>query len=113
MMLLEPEALAALNDPVVSARAVGLRPVSDESPGLTREGRRKSFRFRDPSGKLVRDAETLRRIKSLVIPPAWTDVWICPDGNGHLQATARDAKGRKQYRYHPRWRVVRAETKYD
>ena len=112
MMLLEPEAVAALNDPVASARAVGLRHVSDESPGIARERSGKIFRYRNSGGKLVRDAETLRRIKSLVIPPAWTDVWICPDTNGHLQATGRDDRRRKQFRYHPRWREIRDETKY-
>jgi len=94
MMLLEPEMVAALNDPEVSARAVGLRHVSDQSPGITRERSGKTFRYRNPSGKLVRDPETLRRIKSLVIPPAWTDVWICANPNGHLQATGR---GRPNY----------------
>ena len=112
MMLLEPDAVAALNDPVASARAVGLRHVSDEAPGIARERSGKFFRYRNPGGKLVRDAETLRRIKSLVIPPAWTDVWICSDANGHLQATGRDDRRRKQFRYHPRWREIRDETKY-
>jgi DNA topoisomerase I len=112
MMWLEPEAMAALADPIVSARAVGLRHVSDEAPGITRERGGKNFRYRNPAGKLVRDPETLRRIKSLVIPPAWTDVWICRDANGHLQATGRDDRGRKQFRYHPRWREIRDETKY-
>jgi len=96
MMLLEPEMVAALQDPEVSARAVGLRHVSDQTPGLTRERNGNNFRYRDPSGKLVRDPETMRRIKSLVIPPAWTDVWICPNPNGHLQATGRDDRRRKQ-----------------
>ena len=99
-------------DPVVSARAVGLRHVSDEKPGLRRERSGKNFRYRDADGKMVRDRETLGRIKSLVIPPAWTNVWICPDPNGHLQATGRDDRGRKQFRYHPRWREIRDETKY-
>jgi DNA topoisomerase-1 len=111
-MLLEPEAVAALNDPMTSARAVGLRHVSDEKPGIKREGAGKGFRYRDAAGKIVRDAETLCRIRSLVIPPAWTDVWICADANGHLQATGRDDRGRKQFRYHPRWREIRDETKY-
>jgi DNA topoisomerase-1 len=75
-----------------------------------RNGR--GFRYLDASGKVVRDAATLRRIRSLVIPPAWTDVWICADERGHLQATGRDARGRKQYRYHPKWREVRDDTKY-
>ncbi len=111
-MLLESEAVAALNDPLVSARAGGLRHVSDEKPGIKREKAGQGFRYRDAAGKLVRDTETLRRIKSLVIPPAWTNVWICPDPCGHLQATGRDARGRKQSRYHPRWRESRDETKY-
>ena len=112
MMLLEPEAVAALKDPMRSARAVGLRHVSDEAPGITRERSGKHFRYRDPGGKLVRDTETLRRIKSLAIPPAWTEVWICANPNGHLQATGRDDRRRKQFRYHPRWREIRDETKY-
>jgi DNA topoisomerase-1 len=112
MMLLEPEMVAALQDPEASARAVGLRHVSDYTPGLTRERSGKNFRYRDSAGKLVRDPETLGRIKSLVIPPAWTDVWICPNRNGHLQATGRDDRRRKQFRYHPRWREIRDETKY-
>jgi len=112
MMLLEPEMVAALQDPVVSARVVGLRHVSDETPGITRLRSGKTFRYRDAAGKTVRDPETLRRIKSLVIPPAWTDVWICPSPNGHLQATGRDDRKRKQFRYHPRWREIRDETKY-
>jgi DNA topoisomerase-1 len=112
MLLLEPEAVAALKDPVVSARAVGLRHVSDETPGIKRERSGKNFRYRNPAGKIVRDPETLRRIKSLVIPPAWTEVWICADPNGHLQATGRDDRRRKQFRYHPRWREIRDETKY-
>jgi DNA topoisomerase I len=112
MWLLEPEALAALNDPAVSARAVGLRHVSDDKPGIKRESCGNGFRYRDAAGKIVRDPETLRRIKSLVIPPAWTDVWICPEANGHLQATGRDERRRKQFRYHPRWREIRDETKY-
>jgi DNA topoisomerase I len=69
--------------------------------------------YLDPDGKIIRDAETLGRIKSLAIPPAWRNVWICPIAHGHVQATGLDAKGRKQYRYHPRWREVRDETKYD
>ena len=112
MMLLEPEMVAALQDPEVSARVVGLRHVSDQTPGITRARSGKTFRYRDPNGKTVRDPETLRRIKSLVIPPAWTDVWICPNANGHLQATGRDDRRRKQFRYHPRWREIRDETKY-
>ena len=81
-------------------------------PGSPATRRRNGFDYRLPDGALVRDIETLRRIRSLVIPPAWTDVWICLDPNGHLQATGRDQRGRKQYRYHPRWREVRDEAKY-
>ena len=100
-------------DPVDSAKAAGLRYVTDTQPGLTRKRAGKAFTFRDADGKVVRDPEVLARIKSLVIPPAWTDVWICPRADGHLQATGRDDRGRKQYRYHPRWRAVRDESKYD
>jgi DNA topoisomerase I len=99
-------------DPEVSAREAGLRYVSDERPGIRRERRGKGFSYRDARGGLVRDERTLARIKSLAIPPAWQEVWICPSPSGHLQATGRDAKGRKQYRYHPRWREVRDEVKY-
>ena len=110
--LFEPQAVEALKDPVVSARSVGLRYVNDEEAGIKRQGRGKNFRYRDASGKPVRDAEILGRIKSLAIPPAWTEVWICANPNGHLQATGRDARGRKQFRYHSRWREIRDETKY-
>lgn len=99
--------------PVESAKAAGLRYVTDESAGIRRQRRGAGFRYVGPAGKAIRDRETLVRIKSLVIPPAWENVWICPDPNGHLQATGRDARGRKQYRYHPRWREVRDEVKYD
>lgn len=102
-----------VTDPVESAKCAGLRYVSDSRPGITRRRAGKGFRYLGPDGKPVRDAETLGRIRSLVIPPAWKDVWICPLANGHLQATGRDAKGRKQSRYHPRWRQVRDETKYE
>jgi len=99
-------------DPVESARAIGLRYVSDQKPGIRRERSGQSFRYRNVRGAAVRDAQVLKRIKSLVIPPAWSDVWICPDAKGHLQATGRDARRRKQHRYHPRWRQIRDETKY-
>src|SRR3954451_23182299 len=99
-------------DPAVSAKAAGLSYVTDEGPGLTRKRRGKGFVYLDVDGKPVRNPEDLARIKSLVIPPAWTEVWICPRADGHLQATGRDDRGRKQYRYHPRWRTVRDETKY-
>jgi DNA topoisomerase-1 len=100
-------------DPVESSKLAGLRYVADSSPGITRRRRGKSFQYFDPDGKPIRDKEVIARIKSLAIPPAWTNVWICPRTNGHLQATGRDAKGRKQSRYHPRWREVRDETKYE
>ena len=99
-------------EPAGSAKAAGLRYVSDAEPGIARLRSGSSFRYRTPSGKLVRDAETLARIRKLAIPPAWQDVWICTRDDGHLQATGRDARGRKQYRYHSRWREVRDETKY-
>src|SRR6267143_689292 len=109
-----PSAEAAeLVDPVESARAAGLRYVSDQSPGFRRKGVGKAFTYLATDGRTIRDPEAIRRIKSLAIPPAWTDVWICPDPRGHLQATGRDARGRKQYRYHPRWREVRDAVKYD
>ncbi|HKS88867.1 MAG TPA: DNA topoisomerase IB [Stellaceae bacterium] len=99
-------------DPAVAVRRARLRYVSDAMPGITRHAARNGFDYRLPDGALVRDIDTLRRIRSLVIPPAWSEVWICLDPNGHLQATGRDARGRKQYRYHPRWREVRDEAKY-
>jgi DNA topoisomerase-1 len=105
----EPKAV----EPTISAEVAGLRYVNDQrTPGIHRIGRNKRFRYVDPSGGTVADVDVLTRIRSLVIPPAWTDVWICPNPLGHLQATGRDARGRKQYRYHPRWRQVRDEVKY-
>ena len=102
-----------VTDPVLSAKEAGLRYVSDAQPGIQRKKAGKGFFYIDAEGKRVRDTETLRRIRSLVIPPAWTDVWICTNPRGHLQATGRDARGRKQSRYHPRWREVRDENKYE
>ena len=107
------ELLELANDPALSAKFAGLRYVTDAKPGIVRLRHGKGFRYVGPDRKPVRDAETLGRIKSLVIPPAWEQVWICSMPNGHLQATGRDAKGRKQSRYHPRWRAVRDETKYE
>jgi len=101
-----------ITDPVESAKAAGLRYVHDDRPGIRRKRAGKGFTYVDPDEQTVRDEKTLARIKSLVIPPAWKDVWICPSPNGHLQATGIDEKGRKQYRYHPRWREVRDENKY-
>jgi DNA topoisomerase I len=102
-----------VTDPAASAKAAGLRYVSDANPGLRRLRKGRGFRYVAADGTQVRDAQTLRRIHSLVIPPAWRGVWICPTPNGHLQVTGRDAKGRKQSKYHPRWREVRDETKYE
>lgn len=99
-------------DPVQSAKDAGLRYVSDAKPGIRRTRCGKGFRYRDANGAPIRDIDTLSRIKSLVIPPAWKQVWICPNPRGHLQATGRDARGRKQSRYHTKWREVRDETKY-
>jgi DNA topoisomerase I len=95
-----------------SAQAAGLRYVSDADAGIARQRSGTAFRYLRPDGKAVRDPATLARIRRLAIPPAWEDVWICSRDDGHLQATGRDARGRKQYRYHPRWREVRDETKY-
>jgi DNA topoisomerase-1 len=99
--------------PEESAHQAGLRYVTDDTPGITRRGAGKGFSYRNPDGSKVTDKRVLARIKALAIPPAWTDVWICPSPNGHLQATGRDDRGRKQYRYHPKWREVRDEAKYD
>ncbi|HEX5714566.1 MAG TPA: DNA topoisomerase IB [Thermoanaerobaculia bacterium] len=104
--------IAVYVDPEESAKAAGLRYVSDDMPGIRRRKRGKGFAFLDAKGNKVSDARTLERIRKLAIPPAWTDVWICPAANGHLQATGRDARGRKQYRYHAEWRSVRDETKF-
>ena len=106
-----PPVEAAL-DPEVAAKQAQLRYVDDSVPGITRHKARNGFDYRLPDGALVRDIDTLKRIRSLAIPPAWANVWICLHSNGHLQATGRDARGRKQYRYHPRWREVRDEAKY-
>ena len=100
-------------DPAEAASAASLKYVTDESPGIRRKKAGTGFTYVDAKGKRVRDETTLRRIKSLVIPPAWTEVWICPDADGHLQATGLDARHRKQYRYHPRLREVREQTKYN
>ena len=99
-------------DPVQSAKEAGLRYVSDELPGIRRRKRGKGFAYVGPDGAAIKDEVTLARIKALAIPPAWTDVWICADPRGHIQATGLDAKGRKQYRYHSKWHAVRDETKF-
>jgi DNA topoisomerase-1 len=104
--------IAVFVDPVESAKAAGLRYVTDDEPGVRRRKRGKGFTYLDAQGRTIRDPRQLERIRKLAIPPAWTDVWICARPNGHLQATGRDARGRKQYRYHADWRQVRDETKF-
>lgn len=99
-------------DGLASAKLVGLRYVGDQTPGISRRRASHGFTYWRPGKGQVRDAATLTRIRALVIPPAWRDVWICPNPDGHLQATGRDARGRKQYRYHPRWIAIRDEQKY-
>ncbi|MFJ2357082.1 DNA topoisomerase IB [Pseudomonas sp. MWU16-30322] len=89
-----------------------LHYVDDTQPGLTRKKLRGKFAYFDPAGQRITDPDEIKRINSLAVPPAYTDVWICADPRGHLQATGRDARGRKQYRYHPRWREVRDADKY-
>lgn len=97
---------------VESAEAAGLRYVTDAAPGIRRQRRGRGFTYIAADGSVIRDKAELERIRKLVIPPRWTNVWICPNPSGHLQVTARDARGRKQYRYHPRYRAVRDETKF-
>ena len=103
--------LTALN--AEAAEDAGLRYVSDDRPGYTRKKKGDDFEYFDAESKPIRDEPRLLRIKRLAIPPAWTDVWICPSPNGHIQATGRDARRRKQYLYHERWREIRDENKYD
>src|SRR5215213_4064283 len=98
-------------DPREAAESAGLVYVSDEEPGIRR--RKSGTGFTYVGGGTVKDPATLKRIRSLAIPPAYTDVWICAKANGHIQATGRDAKGRKQYRYHPRFREVRESAKFE
>lgn len=100
-------------DPREAARSAGLRYSSDAQPGLRRRRAGRGFVYLDPDGATVRDPEIKTRIKALAIPPAWTDVWICRWPNGHIQATGRDARGRKQHRYHARWSEARDESKFD
>jgi len=100
-------------DSAEAAEEAGLRYVSDERPGYSRKSKGKNFEYLDTEGKTIRDEQRLLRIKRLAIPPAWTEVWICPSANGHIQATGRDARSRKQYRYHERWREARDENKFD
>ena len=124
-MPLDNPAATALSEPVAdalppgvvdakeAAAEAGLRYVSDEQPGITRRPSGNGFAYRMPDGSPVRDKARLERIRSLAVPPAYRYVWICPHANGHIQATGRDDKGRKQYRYHPRWREVRDAAKFE
>jgi len=110
----EPAAdMQTIVDPRDAAESAGLRYVSDARPGIRRRQSGKGFTYTRADGSRLTEADVLRRIKALAIPPAWTDVWICPFADGHVQATGRDARGRKQYRYHPRFREVRESTKYE
>jgi DNA topoisomerase I len=102
-----------IQESIEAAEEAGLRYVSDDQPGYTRKPKGDDFEYFDTDGKAIRDEQRLLRIKRLAIPPAYTDVWICPSPNGHIQSTGRDARGRKQYRYHERWREVRDENKYE
>ena len=101
------------SDGLAAAQVAGLRYTSDEQPGIRRKRKGRGFIYVDPDGVPIRDKGELHRIRRLAIPPAWTDVWISPSPIGHIQATGRDARGRKQYRYHERWRKVRDEAKYE
>ncbi len=101
------------NQNLLAARSVGLRYVNDDEPGISRRRSGKAFSYRDPDGSTITDEDALKRIRALAIPPAWTDVWICVSPRGHIQATGRDARGRKQYRYHPLWSQTRDEAKYE
>lgn len=113
---LPPRSRARRPEPVVEAKTAaaeaGLRYVIDRSPGITRKRAGDGFVYVDSSGRRIQDPVTLARIRSLAIPPAWQDVWICPQARGHLQATGRDACGRKQHRYHPRWSETRDGAKF-
>ncbi len=106
------EELEIVQDPHTTAEVAGLSYVSDDEPGWTRKKAGKSWSYLDENGRKVTDAEQIKRINSLAIPPAYKRVWICPDPNGHIQATGYDERGRKQYRYHPKWREARDETKF-
>ncbi len=108
----DPQLLELHYDSELAAKAAGLRFVSDSMAGFTRKKKGKSFLYLDRDGKILKNEKQLQRIRALVLPPAWTEVWICPFENGHLQATGRDARGRKQYRYHSGWAQLRNETKF-
>jgi DNA topoisomerase-1 len=101
-----------IDDPIAAAQAAGLRYTAEDYPAISRRRAGRGWSYRGPEGAVIRDEETLRRIRSLVIPPAWTDVWINPNPRGHIQATGRDTRGRKQYLYHDKWRAFRDATKF-
>lgn len=100
-------------DPEDAATGAGLVYVNDDMAGIARVRAGTGFSYRDAQGRTIRDRAERRRLNALAVPPAWTEVWICPDPRGHIQATGRDARGRKQYRYHPDFREVRDSAKYD
>src|SRR5688500_4092741 len=108
-----PSKSAPNSDAVASAKEAGLRYVTDRRPGIRRERRSAGFQYFGGKGGVSRNKAEIAGIKKHAVPPAWTDVWICPDPRGHIQATGRDAKRRKQYRYHSEWRAGRDENKYD
>jgi DNA topoisomerase I len=107
------ESTELYRDAVQSAKDAGLRYLTDDRPGLTRRKSGKGFAYFNAAGERVTDQKTLTRIAAIVIPPAWTDVWISPSPNSHVQVTGRDARGRKQYRYHAQWAARRSETKFE
>jgi hypothetical protein len=112
-LLEPPNSAETIIDPIEAAESAGLRYVSDARPGIRRKKAGTGFTYTRADGSKLSEKDVLKRIKALAIPPAWTDVWICPFADGHIQATGRDAKGRKQYRYHVRFREVRESTKYE
>ena len=112
-MLDSPDGVQTIIDPRDAAESAGLRYISDARPGIRRKKAGTGFTYTRADGSRLSEADALKRIKALAIPPAWTDVWICPFADGHIQATGRDAKGRKQYRYHAVFREVRESTKYE
>ena len=113
MLLESPDGIETIVDPKDAAESAGLRYVSDIRPGIRRKKIGTGFTYSWADGARLSEKDVLKRIKSLAIPPAWTDVWICPLADGHIQAIGRDARGRKQYRYHARFREVRESTKYE
>jgi DNA topoisomerase-1 len=113
LLLGSPDVVETIVDPKAAAESAGLRYVSDARPGIRRKKAGAGFTYTHVDGCRLSEKDVLKRIKALAIPPAWTDVWICPFADGHIQATGRDAKGRKQYRYHERFREVRESTKYE